>query len=279
MKQLGVNCFGLNPLIHQDFEGTFAKLKEIGFTHIEPMVVFPAAQGADPSMIAARLKMAGQDGVFWVDTIAKERIARLREMGFIVEGVHLGLVAMVPGGLRAILPYAAKFAAENGLHYVIHSPQKQTIKDMQPEAEAFREGIDLLKKEGIELMFHCHYQEFSQDEGDTPFDYLLRTVPDLRVELDVGWVQYAGVDVLKVMDDYHDRIAIVHFKDIVEGAAQKGPKGIFTAIGEGSLPLPEILRKAERMQLSYGGLVIDQDASLGDMMEDMKKGFENIQNM
>ena len=280
MKQVGVNCFGLNALIHQDFEGTAAKLKEIGFTHIEPMVVFPAAQGADPSAMAQRLKMAGQDGVFWVNTIAEERIAYLREMGFTVDGIHLGLVGMVLGGLKTVLPYAAEFAAANELRYVVHSPQKKSLKEMQPDAEAMREGAELLKKSDCELIFHCHYQEFTRDEGDTPFDYLMRLIPDLRVELDVGWVQYAGEDVLAVMDKYQDRIAIVHFKDIVEGAAEKGPKGIFTAIGEGSLPLPEILRKAEGMKLSYGGLVIDQDASLsGDMLRDLEVGFRNLQTM
>lgn len=278
-RQAGINCFGLNAVLHKDFEGTFQKLREIGFTSAEPLVVFPQAIGMPADMIAQRLKMAGQDGAFWVDSLAKERIAYLRSLGFAVPGIHLGLAGMARGGVEAVLPYAAKFAAENDIAYIVHSPQKKTLKEIEPDVQTFRKWIPLLKEQGTELLFHCHYHEFEKDQGDTPFAHVMREVPDLRVELDVGWVCYAGVDVLEVMDEYKDRIAIVHLKDIVENAAATGPRDIFTAIGEGCIPLREIIEKADRLPLSYTGLVIDQDASRGDMMEELERGFANIQGV
>lgn len=278
-KQVGVNCFGLNTLLHNDFEGTFQKLREIGFTSVEPLVVFPQAIGMPAEMIGQRLKMAGQDGAFWEESLAKERIAYLRSLGFEVPGIHLGLAGMARGGVEAVLPFAAQFATENGIEYIVHSPQKRTLKEIEPDVRTFRKWIPILKEQGTELIFHCHYHEFEEDQGDTPFAYVMREVPDLRVELDVGWVCYAGVDVIKVMEEYKERIAIVHLKDIVEDAAQKGPKDIFTAIGEGSIPLREILEKAQELPLSYTGLVIDQDASFGDMLEELERGYQNIQSM
>ena len=277
MNPVGVNCFGLNPQLHADFESTARRLREIGFESLEPLLVFPEAMGAPSAAIAERLRLAGQDGAYWVDTVAQERLALLRELGFRIEGAHLGLLNMVPGGLKAVLPYAARFAAEQGLSYLVHSPQKKSIAEMRPDAEAFREELDLLGEQGIELIFHCHYQEFADDGGDTPFAWLLREVPKLRVELDVGWVCYAGADVLRVMEEYRERIAILHFKDIVPGAAAIGPRGIFTAIGEGAIPLREILEKAEALSLSYTGFVIDQDASHTDMLEELARGYANLQ--
>ena len=60
MNQLGINVFGLKELLHTDFEGTFHTLREIGFSVIEPMVVFPEANGMEPDRMEESLRTAGQ---------------------------------------------------------------------------------------------------------------------------------------------------------------------------------------------------------------------------
>lgn len=145
--------------------------------------------------------------------------------------------------------------------------------------QAFRKGLAVLKDHGIELLFHCHHHEFMEDQGDTPFSYLLREVPELRVELDVGWVQLAQKDVIEIMEQYRDRIAVIHLKDLTPDASEENSSDCLTAIGEGSIPLDEIIRKAEDLDLSYTGLIVDQDASRGDMLADLRSGFRNIQNI
>lgn len=261
-----------------DFEGTFHALKDIGFCSVEPMVVFPQAQGADPVSMEQKLYMARQDGAFWVSHAAKERIKWLRTEGFQVQGIQLGLVGMTPGGLDTLLPFVLNFSEGNALSYVVHSPQKKTIADIQVDVNAFRKGLTTLKDNGTELLFHCHYHEFMEDQEDTPFSYLLREVPMLRVELDVGWVHFAKRDVIEIMERYRNRIAIIHLKDIAPDASEKNHNDCFTAIGEGSIPLDRIIQMADELKLSYTGLIVDQDASRGDMLTDLRNGFRNIQN-
>ncbi len=277
MNQIGINVFGLKELLHTDFEGTFHTLREIGFSAIEPMVVFPEANGMEPDRMEESLRTVGQDGAFWVSRMARQRIRWLREEGFAVHGAQLGLVGMVPGGLDAVLPQALRFSQACGLSSLVYSPQKKTIAQMHPDAQALRRGLELSRERGVELLFHCHYHEFSEDQGDTPFSYLLREVPQLRIELDVGWVQFAKQDVIALMEQYRERIAIVHLKDITPDASVDNIHHCFTAIGEGSLPLEGILRKAKELPLIHPGLIVDQDASRQDMLTDLRNGFCNIQ--
>ena len=120
MNQIGINVFGLKELLHIDFEGTFHTLREIGFSAIEPMVVFPEANGMEPDRMEESLRTAGQDGAFWVSRMARQRIRWLREEGFAVHGAQLGLVGMAPGGLDAVLPEALRgFADYRMLIYAI----------------------------------------------------------------------------------------------------------------------------------------------------------------
>lgn len=275
-QPVGVNTFGPGRLLSDDFEGTVQQLKEAGFTAIEPLVVFPEALGMPESMMVRRLSDSGQLGVFWPEELAKERIAYLRSEGFAVEGIHLGLVGMVPDRLKQVLPSATQFAEETGLSYLVHSPKLTSVREMEQEAEGFRFGKEILSEKGIELLFHCHYHEFRNDNGVTPFDCLLKAVPDLRIELDVGWAHFAGINVTELMNTYRDRIAVIHFKDLTEDAGEENITNCFTAVGNGTLPLKEIMNCAETLQLSYTGLIIDQDNSRGDMIKDLRDGVNNI---
>ena len=271
MREIGVNTFGLSALMGQDFTGTFEEIRRIGFDSVEPLIVFSGAMGMDPDALAAGLKQGGQHA-FWVDRQGAGHIDQLRKMGLDVHGAHLGLVGILPDGLKSVLPFLGPFARENGLKYYVHSPQKETIQAVQTDARAFRQAIEELKEYGVEMLFHCHYNEFIDDHGENVFAYLLREIPELRVELDVGWVQYAGVDAVQLIGQYADRIAVIHFKDFADSGKDKD----FCAIGDGKLPLKEIMNAARKLKLSCSGYVIDQDASSGDMMEDLRTGYQNI---
>lgn len=274
MKNIGVNTFGLKQQIVRDFDETFSALKEMGFASIEPLVVFPQAMGMEPEAVAQGFRQSGMDGVYWVDPYASQRIARLRQMGFAVDGAHLGLVGIVPGGLADVLPYATAFAKENTLSYLVYSPQKKTIDEIRPHINTIRDGVENLKAQGVDLLFHCHYHEFAEDQGSCVFDYLLEEIPELQIQLDVGWVHYAGVDVISLMQKYGRRIVSVHFKDYLLGPDSKP---LFSAIGEGCIPLSNILAQAAGCPLAENGLIIDQDSSTGDMLQDLRNGFLNIQ--
>ena len=79
------------------------------------------------------------------------------------------------------------------------------------------------------------------------------------------------------MRQYQDRIRIIHFKDITEDACQENREHCFTAIGEGAIPLKEIIEEAGKLPALYEtGYVIDQDRSETDILRDTKASVMNI---
>lgn len=275
--QIGINSFGLNKVLGQDFTAGALSLKEAGISHLEPLIVFDSGRNLSAAALCAGLRRAGKDGGMWPVTLAAERIDFLRRIGIGVYGAQVSLVDLVPGGLTAQLEQLLSFAVQQGLRYYVYSPKKGRLLDAADEAEIFRKALAALHPHGIELYFHAHYNEFQEENGDTVFDYLLREVPDLPVELDVGWAQYAGRDPVRCMEQYRDRIGLLHLKDLPAGAdPEKDPRHAFCAIGAGALPLKAILREARHCPLEPYGLIIDQDNSAGDYLEDCRAGVGNI---
>src|SRR5690606_22042740 len=74
---------------------------------------------------------------------------------------------------------------------------------------------------------------------------ILLPEPDPRYvtcELDVAWAARAGVDVPALIEQYGDRIELLHIKD----ATKLGGNGpTFTNLGEGAVPLLEVVAAAE----------------------------------
>ena len=112
--------------------------------------------------------------------------------------------------------------------------------------------------------------------GVTALDYVLEQCPNLGLELDVGWAKFAGADPVVIMKQYHDRIPLLHFKDVSADACAENRDTCFTAIGEGSIPLKGIMAAAKDCAIVEHGLIIDQDDSPTDILDDLGLGAENI---
>lgn len=141
---------------------------------------------------------------------------------------------------------------------------------------ALRYAARLFRDHGVHLLLHNHDVDLKETEGLCVFNFLLNNVPELEVQLDLGWAAYAGRDCIKAMEQYRDRLRLLHFKDMWTGSASKKPH--FSVVGEGILPLSDIMEKAADLELLPVGLIIDQDDSEGDLMADVLAGAEHIRS-
>lgn len=82
--QIGINSFGLNKVLSQDFTAGVLSLKEAWISHLEPLIVFDFGRGLTASALCAGLRRAGKDGGMWPVTLAAERIEFLRRNGIAV---------------------------------------------------------------------------------------------------------------------------------------------------------------------------------------------------
>lgn len=275
---IGVNFFGPKNKLYEDFEGTLEVLKQKGLTSAEICVAFEGG-GEPPKELDLQLPpevLAAMSGGIWNVDVAAEKLETVRAHGLPVLSCHVMVGTLSqPEQLTRLLPRLLEFGQENHISYYVLSPMK-SLAAAKPFVPALRQVSDALAQAGITLALHNHEMECIPENGVTGLDYLLEQCPALGLELDVGWAQFAGADPVALMKKHHDRIPLLHFKDIRADACAANRDTCFTAIGEGSIPLAAILAEAENCAIVENGLIIDQDDSPRDILEDLAISAENI---
>ncbi len=144
---------------------------------------------------------------------------------------HLGLDALQESRLEASIRYCLDIGCP-----IIVLPwlpnEQRTPEGMRALAPRLNAIGQRCQAYGIIFGYHNHDFEFSPVNGGYLFDYLLQaTDPALvKIELDVYWVAYAGVDPVAFLQAHADRIALIHFKDM---AADRS----MTEVGKGILDM------------------------------------------
>lgn len=112
-------------------------------------------------------------------------------------------------------------------------------------AEDLNRSGKILKKEGIQLLYHNHNCEFRKTEsGKTAYDQLLEeTDPDyVNFELDSYWPTEAGISASDLMKKLGNRMKLYHIND--RGSRITGPS------------ITPIL-KSDSMELGYGNMNLE----------------------
>lgn len=219
-----------------------------------------------------RIKAAGYDGIelngfmikptsFLVRTMTKaagmpvgkggnyDWAGLVRDAGLVVTSVHedLGSIKRDPD---AVIEEAQKFDTDKvvvtGMYrfdYSDRSAVKALAKDLNQSGE-------VLKKSGMQLLYHNHNCEFQKVEGKmTAYDYLIENTDDAYVnfELDSYWPTEAGVSALALMKKLGMRMKLYHIND--RGTRVSGPS------------MTPIL-KSDSMELGYGNMDLESLISL-----------------
>jgi len=143
--------------------------------------------------------------------------------------------------------------------------KEQVSKDVfAEEVNVMEKAASVLAKEGIKLCFHNHNAEFQLlYEGITVNDFMMNNSEHLCLELDIGWVDCAGVDPCSVLKKYADRIAAVHMKDYIPKERVRYSDDImmtiptFTSIGTGVVDVKSSLKCMTEIGLEW--VVYEQD--------------------
>lgn len=153
-----------------------------------------------------------------------------------------------------------------------------------------------LADEGIQLYYHNHHAEFAKVDGKYMLDIIREEAPEMRLEIDVHWVQRGGKDPVRTLQKYAGLVDLVHLKDFRIGtisqaaydAAKGGDSSLFQAefstleqfaeVGEGTLDWKEIIDVALESGAQY--LLIEQDKQYGrDPFDCLATSRENLVNL
>lgn len=140
-----------------------------------------------------------------------------------------------------------------------------------------RPVIAQLKEAGIKFGHHNHSHEFARVKrhGMTLEDILIdEGAPDLMMELDLYWVQHAGVNPVRIVERCHGRVPFIHLKD-KEVDAEAGP--VMAPIGEGNLDWEHIIPACENAGVQWYG--IEQDTCRRDPFDCLKSSFDFLSGM
>ncbi|MEO8971928.1 MAG: TIM barrel protein, partial [Ktedonobacteraceae bacterium] len=174
---------------------------------------------------------------------APEMSALLAETGLRAVATHLRLDALQ--GLR--LDEAIRYCEEIGCSNI--------VLPSLPHEQRTHEGVEALapqlntigqqcQQHGITFSYHNHDFEFTQVDGAYLLNYLLQSTDSslVKLELDVYWAAFAGVDPIAFLQAHADRIALIHLKDM------KADRSM-TEVGKGILDMQGICTFAEEHSL------------------------------
>ena len=121
-----------------------------------------------------------------------------------------------------------------------------------------------LATDDVTLHYHNHTFEFTELADGTAFDAFAAAAEDVRLEIDTGLANHAGVDPIELLERYGDRVTLVHLTDSEH--ASDDPQTKHMDLGTGDLDIPacvEAAREADAEWITYeNGLTDDPVTSV-----------------
>lgn len=185
---ISVQLWSVKGAVKADFKGTLTALAAMGFDGVE---------------------FAGDYGPYKNDPEGLK--AFLSSIGLKASGAHVGFKQVKSDNFKETLVFLQKIDAK--------------LVNIGSDARAWHdEGVSALTDDltkystlfadyGLVFGYHNHDREFNHFQGETYWDYIAKNTPEnVCLQLDVGWVNYAGQDPLDFVKRYPNRTLTTHYK-------------------------------------------------------------------
>lgn len=223
---IGVQLYTVRDLMQQDFEGTLARVAQIGYRQVE----FAGYFGRTPEQVRAVLD----------------------QNGLTAPSAHLPIETLDQGWDAAL--DAAKTIGHRYL-VVAWVPQERrpTLAAWRQVGALFNRAGATAAEAGIGFAFHNHDYEFVPMEGKLPYDVLLDATDPAKVsmEMDLYWITKGGGDPLAYFARYPGRFPMVHVKDMAADQSM-------VDVGAGTIDWAKIFRHHRQAGIEYYFVEHDQ---------------------
>jgi sugar phosphate isomerase/epimerase len=214
MAKLGLQLYTVREDAERDLVATMQRVADMGYTGVE---------------------FAG--GIRRMATAADLR-GLLDETGLEVAGAVFNY-AELKQEFSAIVEYCRRIGCPTLVIPWIDEKLRPDAAGWQAVAAGFNAIGAAARAEGLQLLYHVHGFEFSQVEGRTGMDWLASTCNHdlVKLEIDVYWVEHAGVDAVSFMREHGAWCAAIHFKDMVDRITRQDVE-----VGDGCIDMDAIAR-------------------------------------
>ena len=237
----------------EELAETLKKISDIGYTAVQ-MSAIKAMKGDNPEVSASEAKKM-------LDDNGLQCIATHRPWDSLLENTELEIEFHQQLG--------CDFAAIGGIPKDAYGDTEEGYRRFLQDAS---QVISKLKQAGIRFGHHNHAREFVRIKDGRWLEEILidEGGPDLMLELDLYWVEHAGVNCLKVLEKSHGRVPVIHLKDKEVVAEEKEP--VMAPIGEGNMDWDEIIPACEQAGVRW--YAVEQDVCRRDAFDCLKASYD-----
>ena len=233
INKVGVQLYTVRDLMKDDFEGTIAKVAQVGYKEVE----FAGYFGHTAAQVRA---VCDKNGLDPVSTHVQYDELDDKFASVIETSKTIGLKYIV-------CPF-------------IQEEARKSPDIWKQAAEKFNRCGEQTKKAGMQFAYHNHWFEFLPVDGKLPYDQLLKLCDAnlVKMEMDLCWITAAGGDPLKYFNQYPGRFPLVHVKDlhtlpkVTSGGAQNyGDTVDLTEVGSGLIDWKKIFAQSDKAGIKH----------------------------
>ncbi|MDG2003731.1 MAG: sugar phosphate isomerase/epimerase [Novosphingobium sp.] len=265
----------------RDADAAFAKIAQLGFREVElsnlfgrkPEELARAARNAGVKIASLHLPLMAMGGPASLSMNSEPaRIADI--MGQLEARWAIAPILMIPRTFRPVAGEPMETAIGRAVAAAGEDIWKETADVLNTRGAA-------LKPLGVGVAYHNHNLDFRPVGKTTGWDILWsQTDPGLvHFEIDVGWVDLAGIDPVAFLEKSSGRVRLVHVRDIVSDK----PRGFDISmdspiVGTGRLDWARILPAAYRAGARH--FIVEQDAVDGGSRTDaLNRSFQYLSHL
>ena len=260
-QYIGLQLYTVRDAMQQDPAGTLAKVARLGYNSVEGATYTGSQKfyGMEPAAFAKVLK---QNGLIMPSS--HYMLGQAMNNGQPTQGTILH------GWDRAV-----DDAAQAGVKYMVCAylieSERGSLDQYKQIAAHLNKAGERCKKAGIQLCYHNHDFEFAAQDGQLPYDILLKETDKqlLKMELDLYWATKAGHDPLALFKAHPGRFPLWHVKDM-----DKTEKKDFTEVGNGVIDFKKIFAARQLAGMQY--YFVEQDRTPGDPFDSIKQSIGYI---
>ncbi len=231
--QIGLQLYTVREACADDLGGTLARVAEIGFRGVELHDLYGHAP--------------------------EDARALLDEAGLVAIGRHVGLDA----DLEAIAAEARTLGCDRVA--LAWSDPSDSPEEARATVTRVADAAGRANALGLRYGYHNHWHELEPLEDGTTVLDLLAELP-IWLELDLGWVWWAGADPVELLERFRGRTPLVHVKDLRARGSRE-----YCPVGDGGVGYERVVPAAD-----VEWLVVEQDEHDGDALEAVARSYAAV---
>ncbi|MBL8203811.1 MAG: sugar phosphate isomerase/epimerase [Blastocatellia bacterium] len=247
IKAVGIQLYTVRAEMAKDFEGTLKAVAALGYKEFE----FAGYNNKTPQEVKALLA----------------------NLGVTAPSAHFPIAAFEKDLNKTI--DTAKAVGHKILICPFLMPnERKTLDDYRRVCSILNRAGEACRAAGIQLGYHNHDFEFKELEGKLPMDLMLAECDKnlVKIELDLGWMTYAGKDPLVYFAKHPGRFISFHVKDM-----NPNTKEITVELGRGNVDFKRIFAKSKQAGVKH--YFVEQDRSTMSPLESIKISMEYLKKL